>query len=391
MRKLTIIIVLIILELNLGYLTLGSSGTSEPQLILTEISTIHTGSRTTDVYVNADVLYALDSSYGLQIYNICNPNTPEKLGSFYDYYTFAHRLCYNNELIFIADYEDKLEIVNVSDPTTPQLISHYQERNSSVQWSSSTHLEVVNDLVYLASQEEGLEIINISNLTQPVKISSYFDEKSVIVISATKDLAFIGESGGHGLGGGFQILNTSNPACPVKIYQCDEVNVGIELFVLDNLLYVPDEDFGLRIYDISDPPNAVKVGERQIDGKCLNCVIEDRGAHTYAFLAAWDVGTFILDVTDPNNPLELAQYNDGGEAVSLFFQNDLVFIAERDYGLEILRIEGLEEKTPTTSSSELSSISTSIETTIIPSFELHFVILTLFLLLTLRTKNRGKN
>ncbi len=389
-KNVTNIELLIVLFLVVTNFFIASNASNEP-IVFTEISTILTGFKTTDVNVNGNVLYALDSQYGLQIYNISDPKTPEKLGSYYDSYTFAHRLCFNNGLVFIADYEDKLEIVDVSKPTNPQIIGRYQERNSSIQWSSSTDLDVVDDLAFLASQEEGLEIIDISDLTQPVKIGSYYDGKSIIVVSAINDFAFIGESGGHGLGTSLKILNITDPTAPTEIFQDTQVDVGIELFISENLLYMPDEDFGLRIYNISDPSNAIKLGEKQIDGQCLNCVIETRGAYTYAFLAAWEAGLFVLDVTDPQNIIELAQYNDGGQSVSLFIQNDLVYVAERDYGLEILRIEGFEEETPTSSTSELIPSSSRTETAASTSYEVYFVILTLFLLLAIRKRKMGKN
>lgn len=334
-KRVTFAFLLIVFFLNnsLGFII---SNASSNQLTLTEIGQLHTGSRTVDVYVNEDVLYALDLEEGLQIYNISDLTAPIRLGSFHNSYTFSHGLCYNKDLIFIADYEDKLEIVNVTDPTTPHLIGQYQEIDHSVQRIGTTNLHVKGDLVFLASQSEGMELINVEDPTNPVEIGNYYAGRSINVVYSIDNLAFIREVGGN-----FKILNISDPTSPAEISHCIGVHVGQNFFVMDDLLYIPDTEFGFRIYDITDPSNIIKIGEKQIDGSCMKCVIEDRGTHIYAFVSAEEAGLIILDVTDPANIIELAQYNDDGQSFSIFIQNDIVFVAEFSAGLEILQIEGL--------------------------------------------------
>lgn len=330
------IMILLIGHLYVDSLRVGVSNASNYQLQLTEIAELHTGSRTVDVFVNGDVLYALDTDSGLQIYNISDPAAPIRLGKVYDTYTFAHGLCYNNELIFIADYTDKLEIVNASDPTTPQIIGQYQETDNSVQQLGTTNLHALGDLVFLASQGEGLEIINVEDPTHPVEIGSYYAGASINVVYALDNLAIIRE-----MGGSFKILDISIPAAPTEIYQCTDVNTGQNFAARDNLLYVPDSEYGLRVYDIADPANANKIGEKQIEDGCMKCVIEERGTRSYAYMTAEGAGVVILDVTNPQTIEKIGQYDDGGQSFSLFIQNDLIFVAEFDAGLEILQIEEL--------------------------------------------------
>ncbi|MHA2364700.1 MAG: LVIVD repeat-containing protein [Candidatus Hodarchaeales archaeon] len=248
MRKIIITVFLLMVLLNNNWLGYNLAKASNNQLKLTEINELHTGSRTVDIFVNGNVLYALDSDLGLQIYNISDPTAIIRLGSLYDAYTFSHGLAYYNELIFIADYEDKLEIVNVSDPTSPQIIGRYQEIDNSVQWIGSTNLHVIRDLVFLASQNEGMEIIDVGDPTNPVEIGSYYAGNSINVVYSIDTLAFIRERGGS-----FKILNISDLTSPVEIYHMTGVSVGQNFFVMDNLLYIPDMDFGLRIYDITNP------------------------------------------------------------------------------------------------------------------------------------------
>ncbi len=391
MKRKIRIFVLIFIFLRIGVLNPVNSQISNDQLVLTEIGLLHTGSRISDVCVNGDVLYALDMELGLQIYNISDPTTPKKLGSYYDSYTFAHGLCYNNGLVFIADYGDKLEIVNVKNPTRPKLKSHYRVIDSNVERIGTTNLCFFGDLIFLASQGEGMEIIDVQDPSSPVEIGNYYAGNSINVVCAFKDLAFIREQGGS-----FKILNISDPTVPTEIYYSTDVSVGQNFAVSDNLLYIPDSDFGLRIYDISNPSDTIKIGQKRLSGECMKCVIEKKGAHIYAFLTAMDSGLIVLDVTNPQNLIELAQWNDGGKSFSPFVQNDLVYVAEFEAGLEILKIEGISPSTENTStisntvtSSNTITSSYTLTTTReakTPGFELILVFSGLFMLLFLRAR-----
>ncbi|MHA2271357.1 MAG: LVIVD repeat-containing protein [Candidatus Hodarchaeales archaeon] len=358
-------VILLIAAFNVNLLGVGVVDAGGYQLELTEIAEIHTGGRICDVYVNGDVLYALDRDLGLQIFNISNPAAPEILSRIYDVYTFAHGLWYANDLIFIADYEDKLEIVNVSNSVTPRIIGRYRETDNSVQRLGTTNLHGLGNLVFLASQGEGLEIIDVEDPANPVEIGNYYGGASINVVYAFNNLACIRE-----MGGSFKILNISAPATSMEIYQCTDVNAGHNFVTRDNLLYVPDQEYGLRVYDIADPANAVKKGEKQIEDGCIKCAIEERGTRSYAFMAAEQAGVVILDVTNPQAIEEIGHYDDGGRSFSIFIQNDLVFVAELDAGLEILQI-----KESRTSKS---------------SFEFPFVILCLGLISAIRIRRTVK-
>ncbi len=56
-------------------------------------------------------------------------------------------------------------------------------------------------------------------------------------------------------------------------------------------------------------------------------------------MAAEQAGIVVVDVTNPQTIEKIGQYDDGGRSFSLFIQNDIVFVAELDAGLEILQIK----------------------------------------------------
>ncbi len=61
-----------------------------------------------------------------------------------------------------------------------------------------------------------------------------------------------------------------------------------------------------------------------------------------AHISDWDNGFIILDVSDPENPIELAHFDDGGTSVALYVEGNLAYISEWYDGLEILNISNPE-------------------------------------------------
>ena len=55
----------------------------------------------------------------------------------------------------------------------------------------------------------------------------------------------------------------------------------------------------------------------------------------------YDQGTRILDISDPTNPIQVAYYRpDGGVSWAPYFHRGLIFVADHERGVEVLRITG---------------------------------------------------
>lgn len=297
------------------------------QLLLSEISSI-AGSRICDVKVNNNILYVLDAFDGLKTYDISDPTTPVQSGDCFDIYTFAHSLIIDDMCAYVADYEDGLEIVNISDPSDLKIIGQYSANVGPTAGSTDVHKS--GDLAFLASQNLGLEIINCSDPFNPVKIGSYYDNKRVIRVYSLDDQVLISEAGN-----GFKILNITDYGYKEVFHFSDTASTQ-DFFIHNNLLYTTDASFGIRIFDISNLSNIVKVGEKAI-GESYGFVVAERGDQLFAYISVGEAGLQILNISEPGNIKSIAQYNDGGYSYNVAVKDELVLIADFSDGLEILQ------------------------------------------------------
>jgi hypothetical protein len=342
------------------------------QLNFIEISTISAepGSQIVDVEVSGNILFVVDAFCGLTTYNITNPANPSLLGSYYDSYIFTHSVLIEGIYAYISDLEDGLEIIDISDPSNINIIGEYTSNVGPT--AGSTDAYKSGDLAFLASQNIGLEIINCSDPYNPVIIGSYYDNERVIRVYAVDDHVFISEANN-----GFKILNITSAECVESFHYRDSVSYQ-GFFVLDNLLYTTDRNFGLRIFDIKNFTNIIQVGGMDI-GTSYGFVVEKREEIKIVYVSTWDLGLQVLNVTEPENIQLLAHYNDGGDAYNVAVRDDLVFVAEFHDGLEIL------QKTTNDSENQRKS-------SVIPGFELSsFLLVSAFSQLVLRTVNFRNN
>ncbi|MFW9995476.1 MAG: LVIVD repeat-containing protein [Candidatus Odinarchaeota archaeon] len=343
--KLSIILILIT-----GFPGLITSKAASQQVILTEIAEINTGSKTVDVHITGDILYALDDFQGLKIYNVSDPENPALIGRVYDSYTFAHAVVIDEDqgLAYIADFDDSFEIVDLSDLTAPKIIGRYDNQMGNS--GGTTDLSVAGKHVFLASQYGGLEIIDIEDPNNPVEVGSYYAGNSINSVSAINDsLVCINE-----VGNGFKILDTSDLGNIIVLDHYPLTSGSVKDFVLiDSVLYVSGGAYGFLIFDISDPSAISKTSGKEFDSNhyIFEHIIKKQEKVTFAFLCAGDSGLIVLDVSDPLDIKEIVRFcdEDNGKAMSLSIQGDLIYVADFEAKLEILEISGLDLLSDTTS------------------------------------------
>jgi hypothetical protein len=333
-----------------NYPGFNASKATNQQLVLTEIAEINTGSKTVDVHISGDTLYALDDYHGLKIYNVSNPENPALIGRIQDSYTFAHAMVIDEDqgLAYIADFDDSLEVVDISDLTAPVIIGRYD--NQMGNRGGTTDISVDGNYIFLASQYGGLEIIEVSDPNNPVEVGIYFTGSRINSVSAIKDsLTCINE-----VSNGFKILDTSNPSNIIVLDHYPLPSGSVKDFVLiDSVLYVSGGDYGFLIFDISDSSTISKTSEMEFESGhyIFEHVIKKQEEVTLAFLCAGDGGLIVLDISDSLDIKEIIRFcdEDNGKAMSLSIQDNLVYVADFEGNLEIIELKGLDSLPETTS------------------------------------------
>jgi len=109
--------------------------------------------------------------------------------------------------------------------------------------------------------------------------------------------------------------------------------------VSGDLAYVATGGSGLAIVDISDPENPVEIGYCDTPGYAWGVAVSG----DLAFVADEEAGLRVVDVSNPEEPEEVGYYDTPGRAYGVAVSGDLAFVADYDAGLRVLDVSNPEE------------------------------------------------
>ncbi|MFQ6678178.1 MAG: T9SS type A sorting domain-containing protein [Fidelibacterota bacterium] len=121
-------------------------------------------------------------------------------------------------------------------------------------------------------------------------------------VATRENYAFIGN------GPTLHILDVSNPESPAIVGEYLTDGMINDIFVGDSLLYLVN-GFSLQILSIYDPINPQNLGEVDISSGALKVVVED----SLAFVTTYGASVFVVDVSDPTDPVVMSGMAAGGE------------------------------------------------------------------------------
>ena len=98
--------------------------------------------------------------------------------------------------------------------------------------------------------------------------------------------------------------------------------------------YIADRDSGLRIVDISNPNDPVEIGFWDSPGLANSVALQS----DYAYLADGDSGFYIINIIDPGNPVNVGHCNTPGHATDVAVDGNYAYIADGVTGLRIINI-----------------------------------------------------
>jgi hypothetical protein len=114
----------------------------------------------------------------------------------------------------------------------------------------------------------------------------------------------------------FVVLDLSDPMHPVRVGNLYLPDVVTDIVVVDSFAYVVCEDDALRILDVSDPDTPIEVGSfTPVKDDYALC--EQPASHfrdivlvgNYVYIPDGDYGLRIVDVSNPREPVEVSVYS----------------------------------------------------------------------------------
>lgn len=173
-----------------------------------------------------------------------------------------------------------LSIFDLSDPAAPALVA-------TVEGAGPTEdIQVVGSIAYVTSAQKGLIPIDVSDPLAPMMLGRFSPEFGVSAVTIESNLAYLGPL--------FAIADVSTPETPVVTKSFDAA-VGWDLaFGGDHIVYYASAD-GFFILDVSDPLAPVELASLGRDSRG----VEVDGDTVYLLESS---SLHVIDASDPSTP-----------------------------------------------------------------------------------------
>ncbi|MBD3352975.1 MAG: hypothetical protein GF364_15945 [Candidatus Lokiarchaeota archaeon] len=306
--------------------------TYEPdQLFLMDALTL--GSYTHDLEVIGDIAY-MAAGTNLRLINISDPWNLNIISSIL-VTDVAQDVAIDGNVLYLADRNEGLRVFNITDKKNPYELSFLSLNGSS--WD----IELWGDIAYVASLQHGIHLVNISN---PNSITEFNVPRSDAHLGMFPremklhgDHLFIADSV-YGL----RIVKISEMVNIEKVSDARKSGCKYtKIAISNNILYALDENFGLEMYNFSNPNDISYMTNTFIFGSLIDMEI----VGDIAFITDTDGTLFIFNVSDPYNVYQITSVAVGGNLYDIEIEGDLAYICDGNDGLNVVDIAYLDMPT----------------------------------------------
>jgi len=354
------------------------------------------------ILIDEGYLYITLEQYGLYIYDNSNPRNPVFKGK-YEKDNYSPRFVKKGNIGAFA-YSSAFDIIDLTDPTKPVMLSSidiqnqprglefhndylyisdwqkmmiFDTKNASnptLEYETNiTYVEQIliqDDIAYVGSYDT-LNLYDVTDGANPILLSTTVERYAFDIFTLHGNYLL---AGGAGRVEVFERTGNDFTLIRSKLFEG-----SIEDFKLkDNLLFCASSHYGLELIDVSDVRdmkliNTLETSSYTRDVKTHNGYIyaaQDRsGLGIYKldnsgttsqikllpykrawaieivddllYLANYDGGVVILDISNPTDPVELATIDVDGDARELDVEGNFIYVVKGKDGFSIVNISDL--------------------------------------------------
>jgi hypothetical protein len=227
-------------------------------------------------------------------------------------------------IAYVAVGDAGLRIIDLSDPAHPVEISSYYV-------GDTTYSAYVYDgLAYVSTGWKGLRILDVSDPANPVEVGTLDSKVETVGACVQGRYAYVIDADFDYEYSYLRVVDVIDPSQTQVISQTMDTDVIYnDVFCQKGITYVADRLHLLRLYDVSDPYQARKVGEFFTEGKVHGIHIDD----DTAYIANGYKGLVLLDVNDPANPVKISSLDTPGYAYDVKLSGKRAMVADGSMGL----------------------------------------------------------
>ena len=340
---------------------------TDPAGILSLGTFEESGFSAVDVSISQHTAFIADGWQRLRLIDITDMSSPYQIGG-YETMGYAASVETLDDYAFIAS-GSAFNVIDISDLTRPKRVFSYPTGPASMD------LALFDSYIYMHTIGDGHFIFDISTPDEPVFVSSveFGDGYSPYIVFYEGKIYYANEAGLNI----FDVSDPSNPYLTGYIFLSEGGPGHHETNAVDvsgNLAYVTLGGWGLKIVDVSDPDHLsvvgvfedteeyrdlVVVGDRAyvccrqlkvLDvsdpahptelGICYDMPSAPNGitvSGEIAYLSVGKNGFVAVDVSDPSDMTIVGEYDTPGSGHNTTLRDSLVFCADGEAGLLILK------------------------------------------------------
>jgi len=263
----------------------------------------NTGIYPDDMVVYEDnLLVAINDT--VKIYNIALADTIFYLGKFPTSQT-VNNLKLEGDTLFVYSEGEGIILISISDILNPVFLGSYDQVNTIQKF------KIRNNLLLTSLGYKGFKLEDISEFSNPTVLFEFNQTDNVQAIEIQENIAYMGQQEN-----GVQLIDISNPLNPIDLGNVDSVKRISKIEYNDDYLFCQsDIDYHtIHILDVNNPYNPEKVSEIYLDLHISDFEVQN----DVLYLIAGGELLKFFNVTNPENPIEEASYNQDGHRMDVY-------------------------------------------------------------------------
>ncbi len=289
---------------------------------------------------------------GLRIVDVSDPTLPRETG-FYDTPGHAWRVAADLTSVpgqvfaHVTDEHRYYYIVNVTDPDQPVLTASYSGYMGMMQ---SGDVSLAGSYAYIGG-DGGVDIMDLSDITQPRRVvgASMGFIGFISRLAAAEHRVFVLADSGI-----VNTVNVANPQRPLVSWRyydtmggAGEVALAMRPGQETPLAFVASGSRGLQVISGADPTAPMRVGWFNLPGRAYGvslasgsvCEAGECTTQMLAYVADHDGSMHIVDVSQPDQPAQMAVYDSTGMAWNITLDEQIAYVAAGPKGMRIVDVQ----------------------------------------------------
>jgi hypothetical protein len=285
-----------------------------------------------DIAKDGDYLYVADDESSFRSIDVVDPRAPVVAGS-HQAVTHGTSIAFTQDVAFVGEHGGGFRAIDIRDPSDPVFLTWQPG------WGPTNDLALSGSKLFMAltswfpDSPSGFSIFDISEPSKPISLVDVvaLTLTNIYQVAPVEEYVY-----GVGYGHGYKLfVYDTNEVPPLLLTSLPLNGVSRAFDVAGNAAYVAAGTGGLMVFDVADPSNPAFIAAFGDDGDITD--VQVVGQHAYAIDPG--SGLIVIDVSDPAQPVELSRAANIGEPTSLTVVHPYVItVSSRDSVLHILNV-----------------------------------------------------